>query len=808
MRATFRIKRRIFPRLYEEFCDYIICTVEVLTCSKNVGKTDVTLKGYLPSCAPYFIYEANNIWQRDDGTWATERKKTSFKLHEDLRVNGLMHMLMHEFPKANAILQTDAVRRYTAETAIRAIQEMVKRGDLVTDSSGTESPKIDVRFIRALPIMTDVIIDCCDLFRVGYMEPIIALYAKQNAKVYKRLSRMSAATLQELHGVMDTDPLSMCYKTVATARFELPAMSFDALLGYVRKHPDKYKPYQLCAARILAFWRKQRAIDSAMTLDDLRAEYVKCHGRDVGYFLQAFWSLVRCKELHYENGCVTETKQAKRCHVIVDALTQIGGRNHDVFRDICGKGVPCIPKVLTDEQTRAAEHMLRYPLTIVTGPPGRGKTSLIEFAACYFKAPCIVSFVGTNVATHRERMNGRVEMSNTAHYIYHTARSAKHGETWASRYTSLVWDEFSNVHEALFSNVLGVLPSLARIVLVLDPWQIHPLKSGCPGMDLMDQFPQHCMTLTENLRVAPRARYMADAIMHVLQGRPERIEWSTALTDLECMTVLDMHTPVTDMMNARLQQQLHTIISHCMHHPDVYGVHSVMDIQFVTFKKRVRDVLNIAIECVVRGLGLVRPVDAIQLRPGIDLYVGAKICVRGESFGATPEYDAIRNGDVGTISYCRVTALGTEVTFAGGKRMLLSKRMHVDPSSIHYGHVITCNAAQGAEYNTVVGVMHDDCGGHKWITRGHVHVMGSRARNAFIMIGNSGTRAAYERICRRMEPRRCTKLQHALRNNNDVLDASLNNGSVCPDIVDPATLTLSTEPCAPTVDQEHKRRRT
>lgn len=804
MRATFRIKRRIFPRSYEEFSDYIICSIEVLTCNKNVNnKTDVTLKGYLPSCAPYFIYEAENIWQRDDGTWATERNKTSFKLHEDLRVNGLMHMLMHEFPKANAILQTDAIRRYTAETAIRAIQEMIKCGDLVTDDG--DSPKIDVRFIRALPIMTDVVIDCCDLFRVGYMEPIVALYAKQNAKVYKRLCRMSAATLQELHSVMDTDPLSMCYKTVASARFDLPAMTYDALLGYVRKHPDKYKPYELCAARILAFWRKQRAIDSAMTLDDLRSEYVKCHGRDVGHFLQAFWSLVRCKELHYENGCVTEAKQAKRCHIIVDALTQLASNSKGVFRDMYGKGVPCIPKVLTDEQTRAAEHMLAYPLTIVTGPPGRGKTSLIEFSACYFAAPCIVSFVGTNVASHRDRMNGRVEMSNTAHYIYHTARNAKHGETWASRYTSLVWDEFSNVHEALFSNVLQVLPSLGRVVLVLDPWQIHPLKAGCPGMDLMDRFPAHCMTLTENLRVAPRARYMADAIMHVLQGTPERIEWSTALADLECMTVLDMNTPVTDVMNPRLQQHLHQIISHCMRHPDVYNVHNVMDIQFITFKKRVRDALNIAIERIVRDLGLVRPVDAIQLRPGVDLYVGAKICVRGENFGATPEYDAIRNGDVGTITYCRVMPLGTEVTFAGGKRMLLSKRMHVNPSSIHYGHVITCNAAQGAEYNTVVGVMHDGCGGDKWITRGHVHVMGSRARNAFIMAGNTGTRAAYERMCHRLEPRRSTKLQHVLGSLGELNEAAQ---EACPVIVDPQTLTLSTEPCAPTMDQEHKRRRT
>lgn len=35
--------------------------------------------------------------------------------------------------------------------------------------------------------------------------------------------------------------------------------------------------------------------------------------------------------------------------------------------------------------------------------------------------------------------------------------------------------------------------------------------------------------------------------------------------------------------------------------------------------------------------------------------------------------------------------------------MLLDRELHVDPASVHLGHAITANAAQGCEYQTVIG---------------------------------------------------------------------------------------------------------
>lgn len=201
--------------------------------------------------------------------------------------------------------------------------------------------------------------------------------------------------------------------------------------------------------------------------------------------------------------------------------------------------VPCIPKQLTDEQSAAAHHMLNSPLTIIMGPPGRGKTCLIEFAMALWKNVCVVSFVGTVVAGHRRRMNNRLECSNTAHHLYKSALASPQGTQWASSFEELVWDEFSNVEDSLFCKTLQVLKNLKRLVLVLDPYQIQPLGTGSPAIDLIDAFPRNCFTLTTNMRVNPRSRELADAVLYIMKDQPRNIHWSYDILEKASMTLLD-----------------------------------------------------------------------------------------------------------------------------------------------------------------------------------------------------------------------------------------------------------------------------
>jgi hypothetical protein len=332
-----------------------------------------------------------------------------------------------------------------------------------------------------------------------------------------------------------------------------------------------------------------------------------------------------------------------------------------------------------------------------------------------------------------------------------------------------------------------------------------PIFLGLPGLDLIDRYPDCCFNLTRNLRTNPRAHYMADAIIHILKGEPENIVWSDALEELQCMTLISARIEEDTL---ELRAIVLNLLKHIMAHPETYRVNTIADIQFIVFRRTMRDIFNAIVEDCAREIGLLPrrlPAPVAELRRGLWVYVGCKICIRGDSFPATTggggeAYDNIRNGDSGVITECRpLVSGGTEIVFVTGalsKRMLVSKRGHVDPAAVHLGHAITTNAAQGCEYNTVVGVFHRGAENEDWICRGHAYVMTSRGKEAFIALAESET--VFNRICGRMERRRNTLLKHTLAK----VKSSKRTGEAT--IVDPATLTLNTDkhkPCVPVLEQ-------
>jgi hypothetical protein len=815
MLLKFRIIQQLFPKTFKDFKDYIICKIHVVDCSKKeyIG-TEKTFKGILPSCAPYFIYECSKGIVEIREQFETVLKGSSscvYTLHEDLRVNGLIHMLMHEFPRANDLYDENRARKHTAQTALSLVQQMVNNGDIVYD----ETQKIDVQLIMDLPIMNDAVLDSCDLFRINYIRPLSKLFPK---KALQQLTKMTAASLQFLKHTLETDPIKLCLRTITSEKpLCVKPMTYDAFITCTRRmNAITYKPYEMCSIRILDYFRSMVIEDTAMAFETLKTKYLALHAGDTSLFEQSFWHLVRLKELDYDQGSkmVCESNQMKKCKFIVramEALCQRQPNGTTIFRDIKHGRVPCIPKQLTDEQTRAALHTLHHPLTMVVGPPGRGKTSLVEFALCYFRRACVVSFVGTNVASHRERINGRAEASNTAHYVFHTADSTVAGKKWASSFDALVWDELSNVSEGLMSNVLRVLTELSRFIGILDPWQLHPIKAGMPGLDLIDAFPDCVFPLNVNLRTNPRARQLADAIIYVLKGEHTEIDWSFELKERACMTALDPGVPITHGdEHGALKKYIYRVLKEIMLHPDIYNVKGIMDIQFIVLKNKTRIMINDMVEHCGRELGLLPkflPEPTLELASGLILYKGCKICIRGESFSATENnrFNAIRNGDCGVITKCTNTEQGMVVEFSSGtmtKRMLLDKQVHVDPSAIHLGHAITVNASQGCEYNTVIGIFHDGTANNQWVCRAHAYVMSSRAKEAFILIANDPI-TTFERVCQRLQRRRETMLRHLLKTLKIQQQQDMETTTPM-EIVSPDLLTLDTDreqPCVPILEQ-------
>lgn len=373
--------------------------------------------------------------------------------------------------------------------------------------------------------------------------------------------------------------------------------------------------------------------------------------------------------------------------------------------------------------------------------------------------------------------------------MYYQSRSEL-GRQWLCQFDAVVWDEFANVDDALVAKTLASFPELQRFTTIMDPWQIHPLKQGLPALDLLEAFPECVFNLTINKRMEPNAREMGDAILHILKGKPKQIEWSHRLGDFASMTMLPTKAGAAgfgggarrssvaaassndeDMADLELQRLMTGILQHVYNNPSVYNVRTILDVQFIAFRRVVRDKVNEIVERVGSAIGLIqREGNGYTVRKDLFLYQGCKICIRGDNFPARPDrqLDAIRNGDVGVITRISMVPDGSAclVSFRGSgaaaatKQMLLDRELHVDPASVHLGHAITANAAQGCEYQTVIGVLHDGCESEQWICRGHMYVMSSRAKRAFICA--NATEEQFNTICYRVEPRRSTILKPLL----------------------------------------------
>ncbi len=753
MRVKFCIIRLKFPTSYDEFSGFVIAEVRIVQCKHKpeLEERHLTFKGKLPSCAPYFVYDTD-VFQVNEN----ELKGLSDALFEqELTKDTLDYIRTVELPRYISNHPDVETRRiYGATMAV--LSEMPEN---LTDT-------LNLSFVDAVPILHDMPYAACDFWRLQYSNVIVSAFEnhpKQTA-IYKHITRLSFEDLKKMTRFFKEDPIRACFVGQSPFKYTL---TYGAFMKLAPK--GKYKPFEITAVRLLDYIRSNvvgKHNNTAEMFDKLQRDFLEINPSDKERYDQAFWYLAREKQVVYDTQSkfVTLPHLYKAANGIAESLSRIFSKpQEDILRGADAL-VPCIPKALTDEQTLAALHMLNNPLTIITGPPGRGKTNLIECGMAYWKALCVVSYVGTVVGGHRRRMGGHMEASNTAHFLYKSAGTLS-GVQWAASFTAFMWDEFSNVHDSLCCKTLRVLPNVQNAVFVFDPAQIAPLDVGSPAMDLLEAFPQHSFHFTKNLRTNPRAKQLADAVLHVLHGKPEEMEWSYSVDDRSCLTLL--HEVAT-------YASIRKLISFILQNPETYKVKNVVDIQFIAFTKKTCKEINAIVEGVFIDLGVVKPGDKpIQINKHCKIYVGCKITILGENFPAVKDddgdviYDAVRNGDCGVVTHCGMTKDGkaTVVKFDTGegviKCMLISKQIHVDPSKVQLGHAITANKAQALEYNTVVGVF-AGYGVDGWVYRSHFYVMASRAKEAFIALGEHAE-AEIKRICQRTEPRRQTILKQILK---------------------------------------------
>lgn len=181
---------------------------------------------------------------------------------------------------------------------------------------------------------------------------------------------------------------------------------------------------------------------------------------------------------------------------------------------------------LTEEQTNAVLASIQHRISVITGGPGTGKTSIIvELLRCVVQlgiSPKRIALAApTGKAAYRmgESIHAALEQQDdtlssilkqnlispsTLHrlldYRPWTGQFARHAQA-PIKADLVIIDEMSMVDAELSAHILDALPGQSRLVMLGDPGQLPSVGPGAFLRDLVDTNLVHISTLTKSFRM-------------------------------------------------------------------------------------------------------------------------------------------------------------------------------------------------------------------------------------------------------------------------------------------------------------------
>ena len=417
-----------------------------------------------------------------------------------------------------------------------------------------------------------------------------------------------------------------------------------------------------------------------------------------------------------------------------------------------GPHTPCHSSTtLTETQKKTVKHVFKNPFTFLEGGPGTGKTEVLVKILEEFSAPLVVTRVGMMVNALQERFGKRVETARTIHSVVYTYRFNKLArEQLFPAFDIAVIDEGSNVDTELLADFLECLPNVVRLLICGDLGQIYPIEVGAPFQDLTRRYREHTFALTENKRVNPNARILAESCALLRAERYREIEFNTT------EALLFWRRSFPDDCEAQLSRALFA----------EFGVRTpedTMEMQILVLTNADRQYWNNLTEKLLLERGVLRKKRAETVWVGTtEMYPGKKIqFTKNTKEEAESEYSSVKNGELGQVRSVTSSAEGYVIVLTNKKKVLCNSsgdETVVDPKTICAGYASTCNKAQGSEWKNILFHIYDNP--YEGFTREYPYVALSRAKNRCIVMGESED--VFYKVCKKAAPTRDTILNQYL----------------------------------------------
>ncbi len=235
--------------------------------------------------------------------------------------------------------------------------------------------------------------------------------------------------------------------------------------------------------------------------------------------------------------------------------------------------------VLSRSQREAVAHAINNKVTVITGGPGVGKTTVVNSILLILRAKGVKVLLCAPTGRAAKRLSESTSLpAKTIHRLLEFDPKAfdfKRGPLYPLEAGLVVVDEVSMVDVVLMNQLLRAIPDPAALLMVGDVDQLPSVGPGAVLFDIIESGAMPTVRLTEIFRQAERSRIVVNA-HRINEGRLPQLE-AEARSDFYFVcadTSEEIHALLLQIVSERI--------------PKRFGLHPIQDIQVLTPMNRGR----------------------------------------------------------------------------------------------------------------------------------------------------------------------------------------------------------------------------